>query len=189
MASFKGARLDRALCNPDYIPKVNSDHSPILMKLRNVVRQPMKPHFKFQATWLSHPGLTTEVKDHWCTNLPLQENIPVVTATLDTWNKVHFGKNFARKRGLWARLAGVQKHLSSWRSSNLIKLERKLQKELDSFLDQEELLWFQKSREDWITSGDRNTRFYHATTLARRSNSIIETLKNTMGEIQRLLKE
>ncbi|KAL4361200.1 hypothetical protein GQ457_04G029180 [Hibiscus cannabinus] len=48
------------------------------------------------------------------------------------------------------------------RSSNMIKLESKLLIELESILDQEELLWKQKSRSDWIRFGDRNTKYYHA---------------------------
>lgn len=37
-------------------------------------------------------------------------------------------------------------------------------------------MWFQKSREECICSGDRNTKFYHASTIARRSRNKIEGL-------------
>ena len=33
-----------------------------------------------------------------------------------------------------------------------VKLDRKLRKELEDTLNQEELVWFQRSREEWIES-------------------------------------
>ena len=59
----------------------------------------------------------------------------------------------------------------------MLKLEKKIQQELDIVLNQEELLWFQKSREEWITSGDKNTRYYHASTLAKRNRNRIDSLR------------
>ena len=49
-------------------------------------------------------------------------------------------------------------------------------------LQQEELLWFKRSREEWIKSGDRNTKFYHSSTLIRKSRNKIGTLKNNVGD-------
>lgn len=70
-----------------------------------------------------------------------------------------FGDLNKKKRRLWARLKGVQKKLSHRHSNGLIKLERKLRRELDFILQQEELLWFQKSLMQWIVEGERNTCF------------------------------
>ena len=64
----------------------------------------------------------------------------------------------------------------------MLKLEKKIQQELDIVLNQEELLWFQKSREKWITSGDRNTRYYQASTLAKRDRNRTDSLRLPSGE-------
>ena len=64
----------------------------------------------------------------------------------------------------------------------MLKLEKKIQQELDIVLNQEELLWFQKSREEWITSGDRNTRYYQASTLAKRDRNRTDSLRLPSGE-------
>ena len=53
---------------------------------------------------------------------------------------------------------------------------------MDDILKQEGLLWYQQSREDWIVSRDRNTKFYHASTLVRKSRNIIRALRSTMGD-------
>lgn len=53
-----------------------------------------------------------------------------------------------------------------------------MKKELEEVLYQEELIWFQKSRENWIVSGDRNTKFYHAATVVKRTQKRVAGLRN-----------
>lgn len=43
------------------------------------------------------------------------------------------------------------------------------------------MIWFQKSREKWVVHGDRNTTFFHASTIVRRRRTRIEMLKNDDG--------
>ena len=60
---------------------------------------------------------------------------------------------------------------------NIITLEENLQKEYREILKREELIWFQKSCEDWIRSGYRNTKFFHTQTIVRRHRNSIHNLK------------
>lgn len=77
-----------------------------------------------------------------------------------------------------ARLDGVQRSMSNQPRADLIRLNKKLQNELQEILLQEELLWFQRSREDWITSGDWNTKYYHAATATKNSASKVTRIKD-----------
>jgi hypothetical protein len=61
-------------------------------------------------------------------------------------------------------------------------LEQQLQRELDLVLQQEEAMWFQKSRSQWIKDGDRNTRYYHVKTITRRRRNRILMLKNEQND-------
>ena len=45
-------------------------------------------------------------------------------------------------------------------------------------LKEDELLWFQRSREEWLVSGDKNIKFYHASTQVRKNRHKIQALKN-----------
>ena len=92
------------------------------------------------------------------------------------------GKFFSTKKRLWAGPEGIQKKLTFYRFPALLKLERKIPKDLDLTLQQEELRLFQRSREDWLTSGDRNTKFYHISTVVCRRRNKLECLKNNTGE-------
>nr|KYP38810.1 Transposon TX1 uncharacterized [Cajanus cajan] len=46
----------------------------------------------------------------------------------------------------------------------------------------QELLWFQKSRCKWLEFGDRNTRYFHGTTLVRRRKNKVVKIQNELGE-------
>lgn len=75
----------------------------------------------------------------------------------------------------------MQEDIEQNQLDDLIEKEAELLKEFDIVLEQEELMWFQKSREKWIAHGDRNTTFFHASTVTRRRRNRIEMLKNEEG--------
>lgn len=50
-----------------------------------------------------------------------------------------------------------------------------------SILHQEELLWYQKARVDWIKYEDRNLGYFHLTTILKRKRNHILTLRNDQG--------
>ena len=81
-----------------------------------------------------------------------------------------------------ARLKGAQAALERLQSPNMVALEKQLRDELELILDQEEALWKQKSREEWLELGDRNTKYFHRKTLARRRRNRITALKTTENE-------
>ncbi|XP_074314404.1 uncharacterized protein LOC141649619 [Silene latifolia] len=97
------------------------------------------------------------------------------------WNEEVFENIFRQKRELLARIEGCQKALSLRRNSYLIKHEAQLRKKLDEVLESEELLWYQKSRVDFIKDGDRNTSYFQVSTLVRRWRNRINSLKDSDG--------
>lgn len=58
---------------------------------------------------------------------------------------------------------------------------RDLKDELSRAYEQEELYWKQKSRNQWLQEGDRNTKFFHASTTQRRGGIKIESLERLQG--------
>ncbi|XP_075508178.1 uncharacterized protein LOC142545090 [Primulina tabacum] len=157
--TFKGARLDRGVCTIEW--------------------REMFP--EAQAAWLTHSDFQNVIQHEWQDQRMLKDNVISLTNVLTEWNSATFGNIHKRKRELIARIDGVQRILGHQPRHRLLKLDAKLRRELDKVLEQEELLWYQKSREDWIVSGDRNTKFYHASTMVRRSRNKIEALKEENG--------
>lgn len=78
-----------------------------------------------------------------------------------------------------AEITKVQKLLDAAQSDALLAKEEELVKSFDILLEQEEMLWFQKSREKLIVVGDRNTTFFHTSTMIRRRRNKIEMLKDS----------
>ncbi|XP_021766581.1 uncharacterized protein LOC110731038 [Chenopodium quinoa] len=187
--TYTSARLDRAFCNGDWslqfanaasknLLAIGSDHCPVLIAPNGFapISNVNKP-FKFQAAWLTHENFRSFIEEKWDKNAPLIPHLEKIANDLQDWNKKIFHNIFRKKRILLARIGGVQKCLAQQKSRDIIKLEAKLRKELDEVLEQEELLWYQKSRVEWIQDGDRNTTFFHLSTIARRWRNKISAIK------------
>ncbi|XP_061998979.1 uncharacterized protein LOC133716290 [Rosa rugosa] len=187
-------RLDRGLCNCSWrssfaeafiqhLPKTRSDHCPILMQLHsnNSVNKDATA-FRFQAMWFSHANYDEFVSTTWMgLTGDFSAKINALSKALAQWNKDVFGHLFHRKRKLLARIGGIQKARDRHDNPFLINLESELIQEYETIREQENLFWRQKSRDKWLQGGDRNTRFFHLTTLVRRRKNKIEGLFDKDG--------
>ncbi|KAK8670879.1 hypothetical protein V6N13_037492 [Hibiscus sabdariffa] len=122
------------------------------------------------------------VTENWDASQPLVDAIESFSTVATDWNQEVFGSIGRNKRIIMARLHGVQRCLDQRRTRGLLKVEQKLLDELESLLDYEEQLWKQKSRMDWINSGDRNTKYFHSKAIARRRHKTISKLKLGSGD-------
>ena len=100
---------------------------------------------------------------------------------VQVWNREVFGNIFKRKRTLMARINGIQAALEKYSSRGLMRLEARLRRDLEMVMGQEEILWWQKSRKDWIMHGDRNTKFFHQKTIVRMRRNKIEAIQDNSG--------
>lgn len=172
-------RLDRGLCNEDWramfpegmiqnLPRTYSDHAPLLISPHGMhsitfIHRP----FRFEAAWIMDATFGDVVLSGW-NGSNLREKIDNFSKAAISWNKNVFGNIFRKKRWTLARIKGVQDSQSKSFSHNLISLEKDLVADYNNILAQEELLWFQKSRAKWIVMGERNTRYFHLSTIIRR---------------------
>lgn len=147
--------------------------------------------FHFQAAWMSHPEYEAVVHNTWShSHGNAMLKLDKVRERSLIFNREVFGNIFKRKRHLEGRIKGVHRQLDISLSSALIKLERELQDQYNDVLAQEELLWFQKSREKWVELGNKNTKFFHTQTVIRRRRNKITGLmiKDTWCSVEDLLK-
>lgn len=56
-----------------------------------------------------------------------------------------------------------------------------LKKEINEMILREEMMWNQRSRALWIKCGDRNTKFFHATTNNRQRKNKIKGISDLEG--------
>ncbi|GMI99700.1 hypothetical protein HRI_003639300 [Hibiscus trionum] len=182
------ARLDRMICNEkwdEYFPgtsvlhllRIHSDHRPLFLQFGNARNTSTSRHFRYFTGWRLHADFDRMVSDAWQSSNSLTETISQFTSAAEVWNTTVFGYIGAKKRSIMARLRGAQKALERRHSSFLVSLEHDLRLELETLLDQEELLWQQKSRSDWISSGDRNTAYFHRIARQRKARNRIQSLQ------------
>ncbi|GLT70675.1 hypothetical protein SLA2020_427370 [Shorea laevis] len=172
LESFLGAKVFN-------LPRLCSDHHPLLLCLdsSSLMRKASKP-LRFEAAWLTHADFGQVFTNAWSAHGALIANaIKSVQEVCMQWNKEVFGDIFRRKRQLKGRLEGIQNSVHYPTSRFLQGLESDLLTEYHRALQSEELFWCQKSRVEWIASGDRNTSYYHASTIVRRNRNRISALK------------
>ncbi|XP_061347266.1 uncharacterized protein LOC133292825 [Gastrolobium bilobum] len=155
----------------------HSDHSPLLVKFSNRPNLWQDRPFRFIASWLDHPNFNDLMQDKWNKNVDFNQMLNRFVPILKKWNKEVYGNIGRRENSLVNDIASVQLKRSVADSPNLHELEISLQISLDHVLEEEELLWFQKSRHNWIMDGDKNTKFYHLRTVIRRSSNKISRLR------------
>ena len=151
-------RLDHVLCNPVWkhsfeeanvihLPKVASDHSPILINTEPTLHNFRSRPFRLETIWFNDPSFPTLVHDSW-TKFP--QNVPLAirdfTTRVTIWNRQVFGNIFHRKKRLLACLNRIQKSMSFCPCSALLDLEKELTLQYQNILHLEEEFWSLKSR-------------------------------------------
>lgn len=152
-------KLDRAITDRDWrhcfeeayvenLCRLSSDHYPLLLRLKAPILDRKARPFRFQTAWLSHKDFPPLVKNAWSEgNHVIPHSLTCVRDEAIIVNRKVFGNITRRKQALEAQLRGIQKSLEYSDSISLAILEDDLQKEYSDVLKQEEMLWFQKSRD------------------------------------------
>lgn len=156
-----------------------SDHTPLYLQLQPEVKgDPRRRPFRFEAAWLKHDSFKELLQNSWNGEINTPNALFALRQKLRKWNREVFGDIQQRKEKLGEKIKNIQDLLDVCQTDTLLQEECVLVKELEMVLEQEEVLWYQKSREKWIAHGDRNTSFFHTSTIIRRRRNRIEMLKN-----------
>lgn len=112
-----------------------------------------------------------------------QQRLKTLRNKIKIRNKEEFGNIFEDKTRIESQLQKVSEEVfKSGYTEQLMKEENMLQEQLQAREKQEEIYWKQKSRNRWLKEGERNTKFFHRSTIQRRIHNRIQQLKNPNGE-------
>ncbi|XP_078175152.1 uncharacterized protein LOC144568653 [Carex rostrata] len=175
-------RLDRALSNLEWtlqypnsavyhIPRFNSDHLPILLR-PNPVRKTPKAPFRCENWWSVKPDFQSvcEKAVHQQTSwLSVQRRFKSEALT---WVKKNKSPNLMLKE--------IETEMLQLNATQPDLVDRgeeaRVNEEHARCLLMREMYWHQRSRIKWAALGDRNSAFFHASTITRRRRNAIGSL-------------
>lgn len=191
-------RLDRVLANWSWrehyphalasaFPCVSSDHSPVVLHPSPRVNSGRS--FKFEALWEEDKDCALIINEGWSLEPNAEQRIEdpwdsVLKRTrkcakaLTNWHKEKFANAPLEISDLKKRLTLLQNadHARfDWEEVHQIK------RRIKELWRQEEIFWGQRSRIKWLNWGDRNTSFFHASTIQRRESNRIHRIRRTDG--------
>ncbi|XP_057452046.1 uncharacterized protein LOC130743838 [Lotus japonicus] len=124
-----------------HLPRLKSDHNPLLLQLRAPASCNTQRPFRFLAAWLTHEDFPRLVSETWQNH---EEWVPASNSFQDAatiWNTQVFGEIGRKKRHLMSRLEGINNRLRMSHIPYLEKLQKRLWGDYQRILVQEELLW------------------------------------------------
>ncbi|KAG2320946.1 hypothetical protein Bca52824_014159 [Brassica carinata] len=182
---FIQSRLDRAMANcswferfpagrSEYLRFEGSDHRPIVVHF-DVTTKKKKGLFRFDRRLKDKPEIRQIVPDRW----KLDQHASVFEKICNVRHNIIL---WVREKNLNSNLAIQELQIKLEAALSCISPDTeaigKLTTDLEKAYEEEELYWRQRSRIQWLSCGDRNTSFFHATTRSRRAVnkfSVIET--------------
>lgn len=143
------------------LPRLSSDHNPVLISLKKSIPLNRNKFFKFELMWMQNRTFDPWLRQKWATlDLNMYNKLNDLSREIPVW-ALNANDVNRKKKKLQARIAGVQRAYEADPSNSfLFDLEVHLNKDLNLTLDQEEDFWFIRARTDWLVNGDRNTKFF-----------------------------
>ncbi|KAK6136603.1 hypothetical protein DH2020_029636 [Rehmannia glutinosa] len=164
----------------------HSDHRPVKIILgpdfvtRRAGRN--KNQFRFESCWLLENDFEAVVEAGWKAspiNYPLQERLRICGEYINEWADSRFRRLSKRIKDGRRKLNQLKNH-RMWEYSTHQIFE--LEQDIERLQSQEETYWRQRSRNLWLASGDRNSKYFHTQANVRRSQNYIKGLISNHGD-------
>ena len=189
--------LDRTMANTvwleaftasetEFLEIGESDHRPLITNISAEKEAPCRM-FKFDIRMKDKDGFVDTVHHGWngmgqtqLIQIPLAQRIGRCRQQISRWKWSHRCNARENINLLRGRLDNA---ITS--NSATLQERKNLKTELDQAYMEEEVYWQQKSRVQWLRSGDRNTTYFHAITKGKRYRNNISSLQDMAGVTHR----
>lgn len=143
-----------------------------------------KKQFKFEILWAEKEECGQIINEGWSSpfegsfSFQWVQKLKKVSNLLLAWSKEVSPNNRKKIVEIKNKIADLQG--SDMSEEGFIEVQQLIE-ELKVVWGREEKYWHQRSRINWMKYGDKNTRFFHQSTLQRRRRNKVATLKQDDG--------
>jgi exonuclease III len=174
-------------------PRNLSNHNPLIISIQ-LINSGKRRDFRFELYWLDHPEFLSRIKEIW--TKPTRDVVSLdrilfklkkVKKFLKGWGFNLSGTRKRRKKEVAKEMADLEtleevNTLSHAQQRGKVELKS----ELLHILEEEELYWFKRSRENWLLKGDNNTEYFHRIANGNKRKQTIYFLKDGDNIVQGL---
>jgi hypothetical protein len=174
------------MANACHVNAATLDHRALLLKLEDTPDRYIGcKQFHYETMWERHPELKHTFATAWTMGnegssvLDVKSTLGSLSRDLGRWGDETFGivikeikqlkAELDRLRNLPNRAGPCQTKISV--NGRLVELYRR-----------EELMWRQRSRIEWLSDGDKNSKFFHQRASMRRRKNLIKALTGSDGQ-------
>ncbi|XP_061364399.1 uncharacterized protein LOC133307860 [Gastrolobium bilobum] len=90
------------------LPRILSDHNPLLLSMKNHMQGWSDRPFRFMASWMDHQGFGSLIEDKWYSYIEVNLMLSNFTPHLKRWNRDVYGNSNNRKRYLADKTVDIQ---------------------------------------------------------------------------------
>ena len=162
-----------------HLLKRKSDHLPILLCLKGNVAVTKKKRkarlFRFEEMWLRGENCADIIGNAWRMGGDLYSKIAHTSRNLSAWGRNKFGDSMKEMKDCRLKMEQLIKEMQT---DEIIAQMRTLDDGMDDLENREEMYWKQRSRQEWLKNGDKNTSFFHAKAKQRMHRNHITSMKD-----------
>jgi hypothetical protein len=191
-------RLDRGVTNTQWnilFPgaglengeKLKSDHRPLIVDTEAsgcLYRGAVVKQKRFEARWLKEETVQEIVSTAWARACATEGDSGLMNKAKAVHEELHVWDREVLK-GPVHRLKRLKHELEKRRRGPMSDDNMAAQKELllsiELLMEQEELVWIQRARLNWLKHGDRNTNFFQHYATSRKRRNAIKSLVDEQG--------
>ncbi|XP_010451787.1 PREDICTED: uncharacterized protein LOC104733963 [Camelina sativa] len=168
--------------NQKFLEKKGSDHRPVLLKLFSS-QDSYRGSFRFDKRMLHQPLVLESVQQAWYPSSSsfgqsVSERLRRCREALSNWKRAN---NTNAKEKINQIQGNIEvEHAARYPSFSCMA---NLQKELVLAHMEEDSFWTKKCRRKWHNSGDKNTKYFHASVKADRNMNEVDKLMDSNGKV------
>ncbi|KAF7152387.1 hypothetical protein RHSIM_Rhsim01G0140300 [Rhododendron simsii] len=162
---------------------IGSDHNPLILNT-SFPLQKVGKLFRFESFCTTEESCKPIIEEAWAMDYEGTKMVKVCKKQrgckekMKVWHRQTFGDIRLQIATLKDQLVEIQEKLELGLNSNYLATEKTIKCKLEDLWQKDAMFWHQRSKIKWLQMGDKNSHFFHLSTIQRRQINQIVKLKD-----------